>query len=146
LDEVPADFEKKLKTAAAFGGGGESSEHAQLKRYVANHPEVVALPDSSSKGREEERLPSGDCLDVSFRTGKVWVGVEVKSAISSEPDLVRGIFQCVKYRAVLEAVLVSESKLPNARSVLVVGSPLPVELVALSNLLGVEVVVCSKAG
>jgi hypothetical protein len=54
------------------------------------------------------------------------LAVEVKSRRSNDLDLKRGIFQCVKYRAVLEAenkagkikstvraCLVSERKLPN---------------------------------
>jgi hypothetical protein len=85
-------------------------------------------------------LPSGDCLDVSFRGNKVWVAAEVKSSISAEGDIVRGLFQCVKYRAVMEAVLLSESRPQNARALLVLESKLPPSLISLRNMLGVEVV------
>lgn len=84
-------------------------------------------------------LPSGDSLDVSFDAKKNWVGVEVKSAISPESDIVRGLFQCVKYRAVMEAVQIADGRPQNVRALLVLESTLPASLIALRNLLGIEV-------
>lgn len=46
---------------------------------------------------------SGDEVDVFFERGQRADLVEVKSIRSSEPDLVRGVYQCVKYRAVFTA-------------------------------------------
>lgn len=71
---------------------------------------------------------------------KGWVAAEVKSAISSETDIVRGLFQCVKYRAVMEAVQVSEARPQNARALLVLEATFPQSLIPLRNILGVEVV------
>ena len=71
---------------------------------------------------------------------KSWVAAEVKSNVSDQADIVRGIFQCVKYQAVLDAVLLSESKPQNANTVLVLESELPEHLRPLCNLLGVEVI------
>ena len=38
---------------------------------------------------------------------KDWIAVEVKSRISNDADITRGIFQCVKYKVVLEAMQLS---------------------------------------
>jgi hypothetical protein len=48
---------------------------------------------------------SGDQADLILNhvLGRRRVCVEVKSRISLEGDLIRGIFQCVKYQSVLEA-------------------------------------------
>lgn len=51
----------------------------------------------------EYRLPSADEMDVLFMSTREQVVVEVKSKISNSVDLERGVFQCVKYRAVLQA-------------------------------------------
>lgn len=119
---------------------GESEDHQALKVYVAQNPIVIGLGENTPTGIIEFPLPSGDSLDVSFKGKKIWVAAEVKSSISSEGDIVRGLFQCVKYRAVMEAVLLTESRPQNARVFLVLESRLPQSLIPLRNLLGVEVV------
>ncbi len=68
------------------------------------------------------------------------MGVEVKSSISDDADIVRGLFQCVKYSAVLNAMAVAEQRDILARSVLVLEHRLPSELVPLKHMLGIEVV------
>jgi len=60
------------------------------------------------------QLESLDEIDVWFMYPGQEMAVEVKSTRSMEPVHRRGIFQCVKYRAVLEAqsrVLKSNSKI-----------------------------------
>lgn len=140
LEPTTSDFTAFVKKAASGFGGVESEEHKALKAYVAQNPKVVGLGANTQKGTTEHPLPSGDCLDVSFRGNKVWVAAEVKSSISAEADIVRGLFQCVKYRAVMEAVLLSESRPQNARALLVLESKLPPSLISLRNMLGVEMV------
>ncbi|ERP32019.1 hypothetical protein CALK_1000 [Chitinivibrio alkaliphilus ACht1] len=140
LEPTTSDFTAFVKKSAGGFGGGESEEHKALKAYVAQNPKVVSLGANTPQGTTEHPLPSGDCLDVSFRDNKVWVAAEVKSLISAEADIVRGLYQCVKYRAVMEAVLLSESRPQNARALLVLESKLPPSLISLRNMLGVEVV------
>ena len=84
-------------------------------------------------------MPSGDTVDVLFGEQDEWVAAEVKSKLSPEADIVRGIFQCIKYRAVIEAYQASKSLRQGARSVLVLEDALPGDLVPLKNMLGVEV-------
>ncbi len=141
LEPTLADFAPIVSKASGGGfGGGESKHHKALKEYVAKNPEAIGLKASTPIGITEQPLPSGDSLDVSFFNRKCWVAAEVKSAISSEADIVRGLFQCVKYRAVMEAVQVSEARAQNARALLVLESTFPQSLVPLRNILGVEVV------
>ena len=140
MQPAPLDFSSIVRAAASGGrGGGESDDHKRLKEHVAAHPSILGLRASVACGVNEYGLPSGDVLDVLFREGSEWIAVEVKSTISDDADLVRGLFQCVKYQAVLEAFLVSTNRAPNVRTVLVTTRQWPIELVPLKNVLGVEV-------
>jgi len=136
----------KVKTSDRFSGGGEGKQHKALKEYVANHPEILGLGAHFSNVDTEKGLASGDLLDVSFmrdanntRNAFAWVAVEVKSAISSEIDILRGIFQCVKYKAVMKAETKFDGKPPNIRVVLILEKALPPLLIPAMNALGVEV-------
>jgi len=140
LEQVAFDFSPIVSKASKNFGGGESERHKALKDYVAKNPESIGLKSRIPIGTTEHPLPSGDSLDVSFTDKKMWVAVEVKSAISAEADIVRGLFQCVKYRAVMEAVLLSEARVQSVRSLLVLESSFPQSLVPLKNILGIEVI------
>jgi len=140
LREVGADYSKSVIAASGGFGGGEGPEHLALKQFVANHPEIVGLSAKVLCGITEDALPSGDFLDVSFRSKKVWVAAEVKASISSRNDILRGLFQCVKYRAVMEAVQVVTERPQNSRAVLVLEGALPKDFVGIKNLLGIEVI------
>jgi hypothetical protein len=140
LDPTETDFTNEVTKATSGFGGGESIAHKRLKEYVANNPHVIGLPKSTPAGSTEYGLPSGDFLDVSFKYKNSWIAVEVKSKVSGQADIVRGIFQCVKYQAVLDAVLLSQSKNQDANTILVLESKLPAHLRPLCNLLGIEVI------
>lgn len=140
LAPTTSDFSPIIAKASGGFGGGESEAHKALKAYVAQNPNAIGLPSNTHTGVTEYPLPSGDCLDVSFNGKAIWVAAEVKSAISADADIVRGLFQCIKYRAVMEAVLLSEARPQNARALLVLESSFPDALVPLRNMLGVEVV------
>ena len=133
-----SDIVEKAKTGKS-GGGGEGEEHRALKEYVAGHPGVVGLP-SNVRATMEAPLPSGDKVDVLFDAPKRLVAVEVKSKISNDVDLARGLFQCVKYRAVMEAERGFKGARYSVDAVLVVGRTFPESLCSLQNSLGVEVV------
>lgn len=140
LKPVTSDFTELVTKAKAAGRrGGESEEHKKLKAWVAANPHLIGLPRSMGKGVTELPLPSGDSLDVSFRKGRQWIAVEVKSKISPDGDLARGLFQCVKYQSVMEAELRSKGQRGEVRAILVSARRLSAELVGLKNLLGVEV-------
>lgn len=134
------DFSRLVRGAANFKGGGESDLHIRLKEYVARNPSAIGLPSGTPLGTTESRLPSGDALDVSFHGSRQWIGVEVKSSISSKEDLARGLFQIIKYRAVMEAVQSIEMQPQRVRALLAIEGKLTDELVRLKNMLGVEVI------
>jgi len=141
LAPVKADFRAEIERAAAErGGGGESEEHLRLKEYVARNPSAVGLAAGTSSGAIEYDLPSGDTIDVLFKDKNDWVAVEVKSRVSGDADVLRGLFQCVKYLALVEAVQIASELPQNARALLVLEGELPAGLGALKNLLGIEVV------
>jgi hypothetical protein len=140
LEPKKEDFTRALCAASAVRGGGESPEHRKLKEFVARNPSAIGLPAATPLGGTEIPIASGDCLDVSFRTKSVWIAAEIKSAISTSADIARGIFQCVKYRAVLDAVLLAEGRPQNSRAILVLGGLMPPGLLSLANMLGVEFV------
>ncbi len=135
-----SDVAELVKAAAARPyRGPESEAHKRLKRYIARNPRIVGLP-SETIGKMEVPLPSADRLDVSFHTAKFWVAAEIKAGHSDEVDITRGMFQCIKYAAVMEAKLVADRKLRDVRAVLVIEGRLSPHLVALKNRLGVQVI------
>jgi hypothetical protein len=141
LEPVRSDFSESLQAAANYRGGGESEQHKALKRYVATHPAIVGVPVRAAPGEQEFPIPSGDTIDVFFHHGGVRTAVEVKSRISPEADIVRGLFQCVKYRAVLEAqVNVDGAHDDIVNVVLALEGALPQRLEELRRVLGVAVV------
>jgi hypothetical protein len=139
---VLPSHEIEAQIQAAFShGGGEQEDHRRLKEYVAAHPDAIGLKYKGT-GQKERTILSGDRLDVLFELPEQWVCVEVKGKQSPEWDILRGIFQCVKYKAVLEAQRQypqNGNKLPQVRVVLVLGSELPKDFDALVELLAVEV-------
>lgn len=83
-------------------GAGESDEHKALKEWAKENPNKLGI-STGLIGETEVDLPSGDRIDVLFSGETEFVVVEVKSCRSSPPDLERGIYQCIKYRATIEA-------------------------------------------
>jgi len=132
-------FPSPIKGGAA-NGSGESLAHKKLKEFVANNPTVIGLPAGCPKGVTEFSLPSGDSVDVKFIWRNELIAVEVKSAISDISDINRGLYQCVKYQAVSEAMLGIQGKPKNVRTLLVLESSFPKELISTKNMLGIEVI------
>ncbi len=114
------------KPKPIMGGEGESKAHLTLKNHVAEHPELFSSFGSFTNGAIEFRLDSGDEVDVLFRNDEQTLAVEIKTDVASQGELTRGIFQCVKYRAVLRAMYDIEGKLINVQAVLVTPQQLSV--------------------
>ncbi|MFZ4475369.1 MAG: hypothetical protein ACOYPR_09275, partial [Saprospiraceae bacterium] len=62
------------------------------------------------------------------------------SIISDTADILRGLFQCVKYKHLIEAEQIVLDEIPNSRIILALQGVLPDELVLVKNLLGIEVI------
>ncbi len=140
LPPLPQLDPRLLAAAGARGGGGESPEHRAFKYYIANTPSRLSLRAKQPPGQVEFILPSADRLDVVFTDRTQLIGVEVKSALSDEADILRGLFQCVKYKAILEAKQAVEGQVRNVRVVLVLQGKLPTSLYPTQLTLGVEVI------
>ena len=104
------------------GTGGEGKAHKELKEYVKANPHVLGLKNVEV-AETEYSLPSGDKLDIYFvlKDGSR-IAVEIKPSTSPDSDVSRGIFQCVKYEATMNAMRKLDCKKYPVRALLVVGS------------------------
>ncbi|TNC51090.1 hypothetical protein FHG66_05920 [Rubellimicrobium rubrum] len=116
-------------------GKGESEQHRRLKKWARDNPGEFGL-SRGFEGTTESDLLSGDRVDVLFTKGEEFAVVEVKSCLSSDDDLRRGIYQCVKYREVIRATRLPVDVV--VRMILLTERELPSELAARAKLLGVK--------
>ncbi|MBC6441201.1 MAG: hypothetical protein GDA49_12505 [Rhodospirillales bacterium] len=161
---IPLKYDKDRNSAGNYGGGGEGPEHEALKKYVLKYPKHLKslLKQYNYRARinnrpariAEYQFPSLDKADVVYIDPKKPVVIEVKSSISDYHDLRRGIYQCVKYRALLESWIeardierdeelhwVPQGKSPSVTAVLVTESSLPERLQKVAKKLCVKHVV-----
>ena len=121
----PLEIEGTERDGLRRGRNGEGENHKRLRLWVKDNPGLVKKRLHNFKTKTEVELLSGDRVDVICRAKEKIVAIEVKSRDSDSADLRRGIYQCVKYRAVLSAehidsavhvsaLLVSESQLPTS--------------------------------
>jgi hypothetical protein len=142
LPPVTAEHETQ-NTEIPYGTAGESERHRRLKEFIRQHPEIVGAT-GEWQAFVEYPLTSLDVVDVFFKCPDECVAVEVKSAISDAypADYERGLFQAIKYCAVLKAMSQAGTYgIPSAvRSVLVLESTLPTQWVGLAQTLHVPVI------
>lgn len=120
-------------------GGGESQQHKRLKQHVLDNPQCIGINSRTVQSKcPEQKLLSGDSVDVFFSTDPVSYLVEVKSVLSSEDDVRRGIYQCLKYRVVLAAHLEKPFDTNEVIAILVTEVDLPPDLAKLAKRLGVR--------
>ena len=134
-----APLNSQFEPPANGRGTRESEAHKRLKEYVAQHPESVGLNKSLAPGETERKLQSGDIPDVLFRDQNCRIAVEVKSRISNQNDLRRGLFQCVKYQALLRACRSLEGGIYEADAILAIEGSFPKELIPVRNTLDIWV-------
>lgn len=140
VDPASADLEALTEEAAnSQGRGGEGPEHKALKEFVAANPPIAGLSAAHPPGATEWHLPSGDAVDVVFASPGRRTAVEVKSHISGRDDVARGIYQCVKYRAVLEAQSAVSETAFDVAVLLVLGGALDARTRELANAFGIPV-------
>jgi len=140
LQRVADDLGGLVDKASRRGGTGESREHRDLKEHVRLNPLLVGLPARHPHGVTERRLPSSDCVDVAFEAKGRCTAVEVKSWRSDKADIVRGLFQCVKYKALFEAEFAHKQSKTALSVYLVLGGAFPRRLNRLRNVLGIDVI------
>jgi hypothetical protein len=137
-EKIERDREKRhegtekdgIPTGRKYGAGGEGPFHKSLRLWVESNPAAIRRAFIDASTETEVDLDSGDRVDVVYKLSDRIVVLEVKSRISDEIDLKRGVFQCVKYRAVrkamdvrddavIEAYLITETPLSGEMSALV---------------------------
>lgn len=134
LDAIKDDFEEDGQgDNPRYGGLPESDEHKLLKNFVLDNPQQLDLRLEQPIGTLERRLLSGDEIDVEFVDGPRRIAIEVKSIKSSRADHLRGIYQCVKYRAVMVAQSGFEEEDAQCEAILVTENPLERDLISLAE-------------
>ena len=115
---------------------GESAEHQAFKEAVRLHPAWFRIPECPAS--VEHPFVTGDAVDVLFTQGTRMWGVEVKSVVSLEGDILRGLFQCVKYRALLQAEQAAAGNVCFVDVYLACEHEFPAKLLGVAHVLGVE--------
>ena len=139
LTNKPPQIPKKKIRPKYPKGSVESRAHKELKEYVAKNPEVANLARDLAPGETEYTFLSLDAVDLLFENKRQVIGVEVKSAISKDDDLERGLYQCVKYAALLHAREKVRQTRRDIHVILVVGKSFPGILRSIQNTLGIDV-------
>ena len=125
----------KEKDGINFSRSGEGRNHKNLRLWVTNNPGRIDRKSGNARTETEVTLKSGDRVDVVIYGFERTLAVEVKSRDSNETDLERGIYQCIKYQAVMSAMDIREE--PCITPVLVTESTLPRNLKDLAKLHGI---------
>lgn len=134
---VPDELDKK-KISLKHGYGGEGAEHQALKNYVQQNPDKFGIKRVLYSSTEKMLL-SADRLDVYFETqSNMHVAVEVKPQTAPEEDVMRGIFQCVKYKAVMDAERVADYGRYENEVILVIGGEMSLSNKQLASDLGIK--------
>jgi hypothetical protein len=76
---------------------------------------------------------------VLFSVKQRLIAIEIKAHSAADAEIARGMYQCVKYEAVLRAQQKAGQEPVNAQAWLVLGRDLPPTLVPLMNTLGIRV-------
>lgn len=138
--EATIDAAAEIIARARRAGGGEGPDHLALKEHVRTNPRLVGLTCGDAPGESEFCLPSGDSVDVAFLQKDRIHAVEVKPAGAADSDIARGLFQCVKYRSVLQALAGYEHDRRKITACLALGGELPTRLIPLRNSLNIDVI------
>jgi hypothetical protein len=145
LELVPSKIdtavsETAIRSGKFYGLGGEGEHHKQLKEYIYSHPETLGIKDVKERDMEHILL-SGDRLDVFFvlNDGSK-IAIEIKPSTSPDADVMRGLYQCVKYKTIMDAEDKVHGNKNNNISILVIGGTLSSENKKVSDVLNITVV------
>ena len=133
----------RLAVTRSRSSAGESRAHQELKNQIAQHPELIGVTAVTSVAIEHQ-YPSGDRADLMLESdGPRWTVVEVE--LEGLAETVTGLFQAVKYRALQEAVLCTEKR-QGFVSAILAARAIPMEVMVLARMLGVETKVVLDQG
>jgi len=140
LDDLSLGEEELARFASQSYARGKSPEHQRMQECIRENPLAAAkLTGILRYSACEYLFWSLDRLDVIAKTDDEWVGFEVKPSRSPSDEIRKGIYQAIKYQALIKADLLERGIVRRARCVLVCGGSLPKELRSLSERFGIEV-------
>lgn len=146
LEPITFDIEDEVEKikSGKYGKGGEGELHKNMKDIISKNPHVIGLPNSTIFISKEEILWSADTVDIMFedRKGKnsTRIAIEVKASNSDSADILRGLFQCIKYESIMQAMNKIENKYSNIRVILALENELPSEYYQIRDILNIEVI------
>jgi hypothetical protein len=88
-------------TVGAFGGTGESEAHRLLKVHISRNPQLLEL-SPHAESEMEHWFRTGDRVDVFFKNHHPERSV-VEIEVEGKDNLITGVHQAIKYRALAEA-------------------------------------------
>lgn len=129
----------KMKSSRYNPYGSEGSEeHRNLIKLIIKNPSLLGISDVKESFTEYP-LKSGDSVDAVFYTENSIFAVEAKSRRSGIDDIERGLFQCIKYKAVIEAENKIENTTKEVVSYLVIENEFPRRLESTKKELSIKV-------
>jgi len=138
MPSLRSGVELKKPRKGGWSNEPESEAHQALKQWVARNPQILKSRIPFGNGHTEWLFASADRVDVLFSHADGCMAAEVKASNANDADLERGIYQCIKYQALLRAELKAESKIPNGSAILITERQFPLRLQNLADLLGVR--------
>lgn len=126
-----------------WGHGGEGIEHKLMKEYISTHPEILNIHNIDNKRSPvlEYTLLSSDRIDILFeQENGNRIAIEIKPKDAPNEDILRGIYQCVKYQSLLDAEDTVHKRKGGNRCILVIGGKLSQDNKSTASILGINVV------
>lgn len=130
-------YEASIRKGTFSKHGSEGIKHKALKEHIYEHPECIGIKNVKHKEMEHVLL-SSDRLDVYFILDDTQIAVEIKSSISDNADILRGVYQCVKYDAILNAEQSVKGMHCQVKSLLVLEGEMPISIASDAVALHVE--------
>ena len=132
--------EQAIRSGKYYGSGGEGEAHKKLKEFICENPDIIGIKNVVTRDMEHILL-SGDRLDVYFeqKDGSK-IAIEIKPSTSPEADIMRGLFQCVKYKSILDAEDKLHGEKANNSVILVIGGELSSDNRNVRDTLGIKVI------
>ena len=81
---------------------------------MTRNPSQIHKSFAGARTETEYALDSADRVDVVYHTDDRTIVLEVKGRTSNEVDMNRGVYQCIKYRAVKQAMDVRKKPVVDA--------------------------------
>jgi hypothetical protein len=117
ISTLPGLRQLPALTVGSFGGTGESEAHRLLKVHVSRNPQLLNL-SAGAQSELEHSFRTGDRVDVFFKNHNPERSV-VEIEVEGRDNLITGVHQAIKYRALAEAADNYPQQSPRVRAYVV---------------------------